>query len=329
MEDGLDLLCLDQLESDCEALVDGLIALCIAANIMVNDTQCGHQRQTAYRCLVITFRVLVCLTHGNESWCRALVHHDFTLPLIMRTMSRAQDHGSVTSNIFNKEHTAQEDGDAKALDLICLALGLLTNLIQVNEEAKDLCREIRKRKSYLSLSFTEPITGINPTCPVRRDCLQGCRCMRRVGGLEFLALIYIQQDTTTKVIDPEADFLRGHLAVLFGLLMQQSDRHQEALLQVLPGESNYIKLNSLVNQAREFVTFYAELTTQLMNAASNLGEGERDDLYPDLSKISRRTHNSIGSIGRIIRDGGGEDVASEIILYLEQLRGRQSKLAQE
>ena len=31
--------------------------------------------------------------------------------------------------------------DAQEFDRLCLALGLLTNLVQVNEDAKDLCRE--------------------------------------------------------------------------------------------------------------------------------------------------------------------------------------------
>jgi uncharacterized protein YciU (UPF0263 family) len=130
--------------------------------------------------------------------------------------------------------------------------------------------------------------------------------------LEFLTLIYVQHTATNNVFDPAADFLRGHLAVLFGILMQRSDRHQEALLQVLPGDSNYVKLDSLVDQAREFVTLYTELTTQLMNAA----EDEKDDIDADLF-MSRRTNNSIG---RIIRDGRGEGVARDVISYLEQLR---------
>jgi hypothetical protein len=36
-----------------------------------------------------------------------------------------------------------EEGETQALDRLCLALGLLTNLIQVVEETKDLLREIR------------------------------------------------------------------------------------------------------------------------------------------------------------------------------------------
>jgi hypothetical protein len=89
--------------------------------------------------------------------------------------------------------------------------------------------------------------------------------------------------------------------------MQQSNPHREALLDVLPGESNYVKLNSLVNQAREFVTFYAELTTQLVKFDTGEGASQRS---------SRRTDHGIGRIGR------GGNVVRDVVSFLEQLRDR-------
>jgi hypothetical protein len=133
--------------------------------------------------------------------------------------------------------------------------------------------------------------------------------------LEFLALIYVQQDTAHEVTDLGVDFLRGHLAVLFGLLMQRNDRHREALLHVLPGESDYIKVDLLVNQAREFVTFYSDLTAHLADAATKIS------MDPEMSL---RTGNGIGSICKIIKEGRGEDVAHDVILYLERLKGHHS-----
>ena len=36
---------------------------------------------------------------------------------------------------------------ARAFDRLCLALGLLTNLVQVDEDAKDICRETSESSS--------------------------------------------------------------------------------------------------------------------------------------------------------------------------------------
>ena len=42
----------------------------------------------------------------------------------------------------------EEEGETQALDRLCLALGLLTNIVQVVEETKDLLREIRTSRAF-------------------------------------------------------------------------------------------------------------------------------------------------------------------------------------
>lgn len=54
-------------------------------------------------------------------------------------------------------------------------------------------------------------------------------------------------------------FLRGHLAVLFGLLMRRNPANQDYLLNALAGASSRATLVTLVEQAREFVAFYDAL----------------------------------------------------------------------
>lgn len=67
-------------------------------------------------------------------------------------------------------------------------------------------------------------------------------------------------------MDADASFLRGHLAVLFGLLMQGNEKNQGALQEMLPGGQSKaevkIKLNRLVDQARQFVAFFTVVLGQ-------------------------------------------------------------------
>lgn len=48
------------------------------------------------------------------------------------------------------ENEEMNERSARAFDRLCLALGLLTNLVQVDEDAKDICRETSESSSCSS-----------------------------------------------------------------------------------------------------------------------------------------------------------------------------------
>jgi len=202
----------------------------------------------------------------------------------------------------------EDEEDARVLDRLCLALGLLTNLVQVSDAANDIVRKTR----------------ISPTCTGKRTCIQACQCSRRVSALDCLAQVYIQQtkdsNNTNDNIDPGANFLRGHLAVLLGLLMRGSKANQKVLLATaLPGSSNRSKLAALAEQAREFVTFYAQLAVQLSVAA----KGKADDDADDDDDDNEIPHSDDHNVDRMVRDGNNGQVAQEVISFLEKLSAQQ------
>ena len=111
-----------------------------------------------------------------------------------------------------------------------------------------------------------------------------------------MAGLYVQQQTRSQNSAPstdateaqseaEASFLRGHLAVLFGLLMMDNTENQTAILQALPSNisvapstsaktkairiSERSKLSQLVDQAKDFVAFYTVVSNRL-------GDGEKE-----------------------------------------------------
>ena len=95
----------------------------------------------------MAFRVLLSLTQDDASWCQAFLEDELTLPFIMRIIMKS--HAQRCSALSNRRVAevapqVEDDNDAQILDRLCLALGLLTNLVQISDMAKDLTRNIRK-----------------------------------------------------------------------------------------------------------------------------------------------------------------------------------------
>jgi hypothetical protein len=96
----------------------------------------------------MTFRVLINLSHENQFWTEILLQQELLLPLIMRTIMKSHSQRSFVKKeeeveADNTTLPSEDDEDAQALDRLCLAFGLLTNLIQVSSKAKSLIRETR------------------------------------------------------------------------------------------------------------------------------------------------------------------------------------------
>jgi hypothetical protein len=93
-------------------------------------------------CLESALRVLINISHENPTWCELLLHQRLMIPVI-------------SSLIAISLHTCHDEDaderDAQAFDRLCLALGLLTNLVQANKESKDLCRETSAHCSLVSI----------------------------------------------------------------------------------------------------------------------------------------------------------------------------------
>jgi hypothetical protein len=145
----------------------------------------------------------------------------------------------------------------------------------------------------------------------------------QVNALDVLVLIYhghlpsssshdqipVKSEPFSPADQPEETtdtlFLRGHLSVLFGLLMRDNLENQVYLLRVLRGETSLPRskpkkevLNNLVEEAHSFSIFYASL---------NGGSGGPP------------------AVGMSALDQEGKDegrVARDVVRFLEGLRAR-------
>lgn len=261
-----------------EDLAEGLATLCAVCNIILRNGEFEDIIPIANRCLESAFRVLINISHANPTWSVLLVHQRLMIPVIssLIVISPYAPHDAIDE---------AGEGAAQALDRQCLALGLLTNLVQEEESSKHLCRE----------------TKLDPSCPAFRQCAYACTCPNAISILECLASVY-EQYLRIEDDEPGTYIIRGHLAVLFGLLMRGSPANQDIILDVLPGAG----LKGLIRHAREFVGLYAEFMARVARGARHDAEDAEDNSEEDIPQIQ-------------VKDGATQDVAQDIIKFLEGL----------
>lgn len=116
---------------------------------------------------------------------------------------------------------------------------------------------------------------------------------------------HVKTETTPPADTADASFLRGHLAVMFGLLMRESPANQEHILGNLDGTgtggSPRAKLNTLVEQARDFIVFYAALSLNPPDSDGSDASGNR------------------GTDTDTARDRESK-IAEDVVVFLEELR---------
>ncbi|KAI9458855.1 hypothetical protein BJY52DRAFT_1204217 [Lactarius psammicola] len=259
-------------DNEQEALAEGLATLCAVCNILLRNSDYDNHSPRANRCLESALRVLINVSHENPTWCGLLLHQKLMIPvvssLIALSLQGPQDVNEETN-----------ERSARAFDRLCLALGLLTNLVQVDEDAKDICRET-----------------------TLRQCAYACSCPKAVTVLECLALVY-ERYLRLEDDDPGTHIIRGHFAVLFGLLMRGSIGNQNIILDTLPGAG----LEGLIRHAKEFVGLYAEFMARVARGEGHdAGDTEQDDSEEVIAQVPTK-------------DSATQDVAQDVIKFLESL----------
>jgi len=235
-------------------------------------------------------RITLSLTQDDQGWCQLFAENEMLLPLLMRVMLKSHKHRSLATN--TTRHVGIEDeSDARILDELCLGLGVLTNLIQTLSTMKSQLRDF----------------FINVNCVGRRGCIVSCECSDRISAFECLGQMYAQLSKND--IDPGSGFLRGHLAVVFGLLMIDNPKNQTELLAVLPGPTKHDRLSDVVQQAAEFVGFYDRLTARL-----NVAEGQFEKADEETLVINPNSRMAV-----IASTQGNGNVAQEIVVFLRRL----------
>ena len=101
---------------------------------------CSTLRYTATTCAESALRVLVNLTHEDLPWCRAVLDDGMSMPAIMHLVVTAQRERRLLEKCVDAEKgdCGHAENAARSLDRLCLALGLLTNLVQATPDARHI-----------------------------------------------------------------------------------------------------------------------------------------------------------------------------------------------
>ncbi|VDB95591.1 unnamed protein product [Peniophora sp. CBMAI 1063] len=291
--------------AECTELAEGLLALAASCRILLSEASNEADeaiKEVARGCLESALRVLVNLSHENAAWCALLLDQSLALPLVLGLVAGfrtnlssgpMKDPHLVVENVKGQAADGAEAGDddeesaaqASEFDRLCLALGLFTNLVQTDAggRAKDGVR----------------LLNVNPTCPLTRSCAQSCACTQRMPSLDVLAQLYLSTSPANDIDDSDGSdvtraVLRGHLAVLLGLLMRGSEENAAAL--------RHLK-DDLLGSAREFAGLYRVV----MERVARAGEDDVDE-------------DGAGGIGGMGGDGSkGAEVATDVVRFLESL----------
>ena len=146
-------------------------------------------------------------------------------------------------------------------------------------------------------------------CEATGSCITGCRCRNRTNTLQCLISVYLR---LREANDFGSNFVRGHLAILFGVMMENGDDNRTLLLASLPGSSPNTKLGDLAKEANDIALLYADVTWKLMQAHTQAeAVGCHDtDLVHDLQSRIKQT----------MRFSAGEGSTRKIVTFLESLR---------
>ncbi|KAL5477004.1 hypothetical protein ACEPAI_3191 [Sanghuangporus weigelae] len=344
----------EELRNRYRTMPSGLIALIVISDVLSRSKSTGALRTQATRCSELAFRILINLTNGDPIWTDAVVADPFTLPTIIRLITDAHRSLLVSSTKKRALDSATQDVATSAMDRLCLALALLTNLLQERD----------------NLAYSLQNMMLDSLCEGRRTCLVGCRCANSISAVSGLVNIYISflKDEDDDMV-PDFHFLRGHLAVLIGLLLLQlhnpgvssllvpsgastpsptasaphhpsrssaspSERHTthstfHEILDSLPGPSGSSglkeKLISLINNIDAFSQLYASLTSRISSNADTRNGADSGDCREETGG-NRNRDSVIDSQRQAERNDSsksataGSDVVAGVAASLRALR---------
>ncbi|CDZ98465.1 Wings apart-like protein [Phaffia rhodozyma] len=183
--------------------------------------------EIATNCVTGCLRVLVNITHSQTSLVTDLLACPTIVPTIFRLINTST---SLPLPVDDSRRTLQislemdvdyagnghiDDAEDQKIEVLCLALSLLNNLVEKTEELKDRVR----------------MTEMSKTCNGSRMCVSSCRCPERRSVLHILVDLFVSQSKQNA--SPEASYLSGYAVLLLSHFMKNNQTNVDLIIEAL------------------------------------------------------------------------------------------------
>ncbi|KAK4696442.1 hypothetical protein P7C70_g8379, partial [Phenoliferia sp. Uapishka_3] len=207
----------------------------------------------AMDCLLSSLRLLIELTNSSTAWSLALANCPFAIstlvkllvasrssapPAAPRKRSLSSSSGVKLEDSSGGIMSEMDEPDSAAqikFDVLCLSLGVLTNLAETVPDVKDVLRE----------------TYVNPSCRDHRKCARECHCEERENAIALLAALYLDplKDSQNEL---NTSFVNGYSGMSLGLVMLDTPLNQSIVIKALADEPQAMtKLLSAMDEFAE------------------------------------------------------------------------------
>ncbi|KAI5478884.1 hypothetical protein MNV49_004518 [Pseudohyphozyma bogoriensis] len=234
-------------------------------------------RSAAMEVLLSSLRLVVELTTVNPEWSVAVAEQDGFVSALVRIIVATRSHPEDSSKfeVVPSSDAVMPDSDladvkdeedgagsttsaSKAkkeaavtakFDLLCLALGVLANVMEMVPSVKDTLGDFQ----------------IDPKCGEHRRCMRSCQCGGRESALLRLVDLYIDP-LDDSLNEANTDFVKGYSGMVVGLSMLDSPRNQDLVIEALSSRP----------EAMEQMLVAIEELASLTEAADRAAAEERD-----------------------------------------------------
>lgn len=309
----------------------------------------------ASACLTNILRLLVKLADSTPDWAIEVAHTPHSASRLIRVAAVYHANRPLSDHDIL---SADKELDANRLDIKCLALALLTSVLL--EETATRSSVFQSSSPTFPSSYIPWVdalsTELSPNCSFGRSCTADCQCRGRIRAAGALVGLYLDESKRSRDMvsfvgfahvshltgcfprtpqsNPEAAFLKGHLAILLGLACEGAETANIfSLLKDLPGLNDRAKLDAWIDTIRDFMGLYSDLARGFeralklarQNDAAQDPEDSDDEDTPGLSdeRNGPRSANPTAPLFSLAEAKGGEkgiEIAERVIGVLAKFR---------
>ncbi|GAA5880310.1 hypothetical protein JCM16303_003891 [Sporobolomyces ruberrimus] len=293
----------------CQAFCD----LTLTSSILASASGPGDSADSGSKLLLSILGIIFGLSTEGV-WSDALLRDrdekdDGLIGILVRTSLKCRQVSKSRPTKAATQERKEEDeatGESRPeWDTLCLVLGILTNLVESADAAKDALREIL----------------IDPSCSSSRKCIRTCTCSSPQPVLAILSQFYLDplEDAPNSVYRTS---VAGFLRLLLGLSLVDNLRNESLILETIssPNSTN-TKVSAIIDALDEFAKLHEQ--QDQVRGMMRIENGHEDGDSP-----SEPTQVEIGGEDVTMEEVGasrhndGEDVARRIRLTIARLKRR-------